>query len=230
MKLSLILLIMCLSGFTQAKIQVGTYSGVDNSNNKFEIHIQELVERRGSYIGLLTWETVKEPKVQAFLIDKFSSNKYGLIPLTTQGNYNIAPSNLNPTHALTITSDSLIITSNTDSSSPVKFKTRDKSELRWIALTSGSYLNSSLVISPLDINDESSVSSSITGMAGDFVFRESRANLYLVLPSRLTSTGVKLDKNDQRFVFFLSGTSFRGGGRMFIVDSKTAGAVSVRLK
>lgn len=58
--------------------------------------------------------------------------------------------------------------------------------------------------------------------AGDYVLRESRPGLYLVLKSRLTSTGIHLDKSSNQIVYFIKESGFFSREGMVVLDNDGA--------
>ena len=232
MKLMLLMFAIICSGLAQAALEVGTYKGSDNNNNRFELHIQALPEREGSFLGLLVNDD--ETKVRAYLIDGFSSSKYGLLSMRLTGNYNIGVSNTLPTLALTVTDHTLVMTANGNDndmsfSSSITFRTKDKLYLRWSPLISGNYASKKMVISNLDADNESTVTSKLPGHTGDFVLRETRKDMYIMLSSQLTATGIKLGKDATKFAVFLKGSRF-SANKMLLVDSDTGSAVALKNK
>ena len=225
MKSMLLMFALLCSGLVHAALEVGTYDGVDNARNDYELHIRELPERRGSFIGLLV--NNKQSKVRAYLVDAFSSSKYGLLSLRLTGNYNIGVSNTLPSISLTATSDTLVLTPNGENdmgfSTSITFKTKSKKPLRWSPLIAGNYSSKQIVVSNLDAENEATMTSKAAGLVGDYVLRETRQDMYVVLSTQLTSTGVKLDKNATLFAVFMKGGRF-GGDQLFIVNSATGAA------
>ena len=227
MKHVLVLFALLCSGLVHAALEAGSYIGEDNAKGSYELHIRELPERRGSFLGLLV--NKDETKVRAYLIDGFSSSKYGFLSLRLTGNYNIGVSNTLPAMALTVTNDTLVMTSNSGQNdmgfnTSITFRMKNKQQLRWVPLLAGNYNNKSIVVSNLDAEDEATMTSKAPGMTGDYILRETRQNLYVILSTQLTATGVKLNKDATKFSAFLSGSRF-SSAKMLVIDS-TSGATA----
>ena len=229
MKSMLLMFALLCSGLVHAALEVGSYEGQDNARTGYELHIRELPERRGSFMGLLI--NTKQSKARAYLIDGFSSSKYGLLSLRLTGNYNIGVSNTLPAMGMTVTGDTLVLTSNGENdmgfSTSITFKTKNKKALRWTSLLAGNYANKSIVISNLDAENEATMTSKAQGLVGDFVLRETRQDMYVVLSTQLTSTGVKLDKNATLFAVFLKGSRM-SGDQMLLINSNTGAAAEAK--
>lgn len=230
MRIMLVMFALLCSGLVHAALEVGSYSGEDNAKNDFELHIRELPERRGSFLGILT--NKNETETRAYLIDAFSSSKYGLLSLRLTGNYNIGVVNTLPAMALTVTADTLVLTSNSAQKdmgfqTSITFRMKNKQALRWSPLIAGNYNRKTVVVSNLDAENEATMTSKASGLTGDFILRESRQDMYVLLSTQLTSTGVKLNKNATRFVIFLSGSRF-SGNKMLIIDSNSGNSVATK--
>ncbi len=230
MKSLVILFAMLCAASSQASIEVGSYEGIDSNRGTFELHVRDIPERRGSFIGLLV--NSRETKVRAYLIDGFSASRYGFLSMRLTGNYNIGVSSTVPALGLTISGDSLVLTPNDDRNdmgfaSSITFKKASKKDVKWVPLISGNFSGRDLVVSNLDAELESTVSSKVPGLVGDFVLRETRNDMYVLLNSELTPTGVKLSKEATRFVVFLSGTRWNPA-RMLVVDSATGTTISIK--
>lgn len=230
MRIMLVMFALLCSGLVHAALEAGSYTGDDNAKNNFELHLRELPERRGSFLGLLV--NKDETKVRAYLIDGFSASKYGFLSLRLTGNYNIGVSSTLPTMALTVTGDTLVMTTNGNQNdmgfnSSITFRTKNKQALRWVPLIAGNYNSKSVVLSNLDVEDEATMTSKAPGLTGDYVLRETRQNMYVLLSTQLTPTGVKLNKDATGFVVFLSGSRF-SGNKMIIVNSETGAAKAIK--
>lgn len=201
---SLLLLGLLFINFAHAAVlEVGTYSGQDSQRNDFKFHVQEITGRTGSFMGILMSKT----QARVYLLDQFSTNKYGMMAMRPMDNYVIGVMSTDPVMALTATDDTIVITPNHSTvdiayETSITFKKKSKKALRWNALRPDNYASRKLVISALDVNDEAAVTSKVDGMAGDYILRESRPNLFLMLESQLVSTGVKLNRAVKNFVFF----------------------------
>jgi hypothetical protein len=230
MKSLVIMFAILCAGHSQASFEVGTYEGIDNNRGSFELHIRDIPERRGSFIGLLV--NARETKIRAYLIDGFSASRYGFLSMRLTGNYNLGVSSTVPALGLTVSGDSLVLTPNDDRNdmgfvSSITFKKAARQTVKWVPLIAGNFNGRDLVVSNLDAESESTVSSKVTGLTGDFVLRETRNDMYVLLNSELTPTGVKLSKDATRFVVFLAGTRWNPA-RMLVVDSSTG--ITIRVK
>jgi hypothetical protein len=229
MKSLVIMFTMLCAVLAHASLEVGTYTGVDNNRNAFELHVRDIPERRGSFIGLLV--NSKETKVRAYLIDGFSESKYGLLSIRLTGNYNLGVSNTTPALGMTVTSDALVLTPNgyrndMGFTTSVTFAKANRQAVKWVPLIAGNY-SGRLVVSSLDAENESTVSSKVAGLSGDFVLRETRNDMYVLLNSQLTPTGVKLDKAATRFAVFLSGTRWNPA-RLLVVESDSGKTIGFK--
>lgn len=194
-------------------LQQGSYSGSDAKRGKFSLHLQAYPGREGSFLGLLT----NGKAARLYLLDQFSTGKYGMVSLRASDNYVIGASSTTPILALTVAADSFVITPNhtavdVNFNTSIRMKLSSKKALQWTELRPGNYAMKKMSISALDSNNEATVASRIQGFSGDYVLRESRPKLYVLLESQLNSTGVKLSKNVKHIVFFL-------GSSLYIMES-----------
>lgn len=185
-----------------AVLQVGTYSGTDAKRVSFNLHVQEVPGRTGSFMGILMNKT----QARIYLLDQFSNGKYGMVALRPLENYVIGAISSTPIMALTVTDDSIVVSPNHTSvdmsfNTSITFKNRKKA-LNWSELQSGNYASKKMVVSSLDGNNEATVTSKVANITGDFVLRESRKDLFVMLASQLNPTGVKLSKDVSTLVFF----------------------------
>jgi hypothetical protein len=185
-------------------LQEGSYSGADAKRQGFSLHLQSYPGREGSFLGILTNGSV----ARLYLLDQFSTGKYGMLSLRALDNYVIGATSTTPIMALTVTADSLVITPNHAQvditfNTSISIKQSSKKPLYWRELVAGNYGSKKMVVSAIDGNNEATVASRIEGFSGDYVLRESRPKLYVLLESQLNPTGVKLSKDVKNIVFFL---------------------------
>ena len=187
-------------------LQEGSYSGKDAKNVGYSLHVQAYPGRDGSFIGLLS----NGPSARLYLLDQFSTGKYGMVSMRALDNYVIGASSTTPIMALTLTADSIVITPNhaqvdINFNTSVTMKQSSKKNLAWTDLIPGNYGSKKMVVSAVDTNNEATVASRVTNFSGDFVLRETRPKLYVMLESQLNPTGVKLSKEVKNIVYFISG-------------------------
>ncbi len=203
MKVYAFMLALLVSGIAQAALQVGTYTGTDNKRKSFEVHVQEYPGRRGSFLVVLKEKTV----ARLYFVDPFSKSKYGMLPLRPMDNYIIGIQSSTPVLALSEAVDAFTITPNSGPSdiafdASITIKKNSKKELAIVEVVAGSYGSKKIQVSGIDISRESTVTSKFTGLEGDYVLRETRPNIYVMLKSQLEDTGIKLNKTVTNLVYF----------------------------
>jgi hypothetical protein len=222
--LAFLTLTLLITSLQASALVTGTYSGVDGKKNKYKLHLREYPGRETSFIALL--ET--SGAARAYIVDEFAHGKYGMLSLRTSDNYVIGATSSTPTLALNATPDLITIVPNQSPdlkiASSITIKTKSHKDLEWVDLLAGKYEDKSS-LSALDINGEASFTNkskdkSLT--AGDYVLRESRPGLYLVLKSRLTSTGIHLDKSSNQIVYFIKESGFFSREGMVVLDNDGA--------
>jgi hypothetical protein len=221
MKLYAMFMALLLSGLAQASIEPGSYTGRDQDGITFELHLQELPERQGSFLAIVNDSNWKRARV--FLVDEFNTNKYGMLPLVVTKNYNLGVESSTPVLALTESHEALIITSNKGSSglrydTSITFKTKTIKPLALNPLNPGSYDSRNVLVSELNLNKEATLNSKSKKYSGDFIVREVRPNVYIVLQTSLTQTGIKLDKNTRDIAIFMKTNGLFGSEKLFIID------------
>ena len=205
MKSLIVFALLLMSVAHAASLQVGTYSGTDAKRVAFDLHVNEVPGRSGSFMGIL----MHKGQARIYLLDQFSNGKYGMLALRPLENYVIGALSSTPIMALTVTDESVVITPNHSSvdmsfTTSITFKNRKK-PLNWSELQADSYAAKKMIVSSQDGNGEATVTSKVAGISGDFVLRESRKDLFVMLASQLNPTGVKLSKDVTYVVFFQKG-------------------------
>ncbi len=202
-------------------LQEGSYSGKDAKKVGYSLHVQAYPGRDGSFIGLLSGG----PIARLYLLDQFSTGKYGMVSLRALDNYVIGASGTTPIMALTVTADSIVITPNHSQidiafNTSITMKQSSKKTLAWTDLIPGNYASKKMVISAVDSNNEATMASRVTDFSGDFVLRETRPKLYVMLDSQLNPTGVKLSKEVKNIAYFIS-------GELRIMNSNTGAVIEL---
>jgi|GEM_PF-4996693 len=202
----------------------GTYYGLDQSKDKFTLHLKDQPGRQGSYLGILSRADLS--KTQIFLVDEFSTQRYGMSRMIAQENFVLAPVNSSPELVLNVTNNIVSISKNAQNqdnlmnfNSSINFKYTG--ENHWASLLPGKVGSDSSLLSPLNSDDEASLNSKLPGLVGDYTLREIQKDLFLTMRSSLNSTGISLEENSQLISYFIYKTSWLGCAQLVLVNTTT---------
>jgi len=179
----------------------GTYRGTSLKDD-VSIYVKGVPGRKGSFFAVIT----KDETGFAYLVDKFHSGKYGMIPLQALDNNVIGASNHSPSLVLTVTKDKFtdqitIVSNKSDNTigfnTQMSFKLKDKSHRsEWVDHLQGTFSSKenkrAATLTAQDVNGESSLSIKTGDAPGDYILREVRPGIHLVLRSSLTTTGIEV--------------------------------------
>lgn len=227
MKWALLLASLLFSTFTFAQaIAPGTYLGCDASGKDFTLHVAEVPGRIGSFTAILTAKDYG----RIYYMDEFDAGTYGLVSMKALDNYVIGSTSSVPVMNLNVTQQQITISPNSFSSkldisfdSSIIFKQSKAKVLQWVPLMPGLYdkTRSSLSEASSDSREATFSQARIAGRVGNYVLRESRKGLYIVLASELTATGVSLDKNTNLVAFFSVDTGLFSCNRIVLLNTNT---------
>jgi len=197
----------------------GSYHGAIDTSQAFgkkpvQLILQNYPGRTGSFLAIL----IRDKKVGfAYLVDKFQKNKFGMIPLRALKNGTIGVENSNPSLSLNVVYEGKnpfikILPNNSDNQLGFQEAMRIKLENRnyktvLMANIPGTYRNGSSnsnTVTNQDTNREASVSLNTKDLQGEYILREVRNSLHLLLKSSMTGAGMSTQDESKYMAFFLS--------------------------
>lgn len=237
MKIRTLLFLSLMFSLTSAfaiDLKEGSYRGKSTNDKKnIELFVKDYPGRDGSFIAII----IKDNSTGfAYLVDKFSDGKYGMTPLKTLSNAVIGLEDANPALALTIVNErkKTIIKINSNNSNNklglmdnirIIFKDADRRS-SLVHTMPGTFKykgeRSSATLSNQSTSNESALTLSLPKIAGEFVLREVRPFLHILLKSSMSNTGEEVANNSSMMAFFIEGGCLFGfGDYMVLMESNT---------
>ena len=212
-----------------AELAPGTYHG-HSKHTDYSVYVREVPGRTGSFLALI----INDEKVgYAYLVDKFNSNKYGMVPLKAMDNNIIGALNHTPSLVLTVNEDTnhdriTIVPNNSGNKlgfqTEMSFKLKDKKDRsEWVRHLQGSFAakgdKRAATLTTQDNNFESSLAIKSGNAPGDYILREVRSGIHLVLRSSLTTTGIEVNEQTSKIAVFINKETSLCRDQMILIDT-----------